>query len=81
MATLKQVIKAHRAIAAATEHYRELLRDALASGVPQVEIARELGVTRETLRKDALTDEKRQAIREADAARKARLRERAKAAS
>lgn len=81
MTTAEEVIEAYRAIGEAEQRYRELLRDAMHDRGNQARIARELGVTREKLRVDALTDEERQAVREADAKRKAELRQRAKGAT
>jgi hypothetical protein len=78
MTDLKQVIKAHEAITAAEERYREKLRAALDAGVPQIEISKALGVTREKVRQDAMTDEERERLRRADAERKADLRQRAR---
>lgn len=77
---VEEVIKAYRAIGKAEERYRQLLRTALAERGNQARIAEALGVTREKLRQDAMTEEERQAVREADAQRKAAIRQRAKAA-
>lgn len=70
MVTLKDIVEAHRAITEARERYRELLRAGLADGVTQSQIARALDVTRETVRRDALPDDQREALRRADAERK-----------
>ncbi len=80
VATLQKVIKAYEAIAAAEARYREVLREARAAGVEQVDIAAALGVTREKLRIDEMTDEEREALRERDRLRKADLRQRARVA-
>lgn len=80
MATVEEVIKAHADIGKAQERYRLLLREATQERGAQTRIAEALGVTRETLRQDAMTDDERQAVRDADARRKAELRQRAKAA-
>lgn len=77
---VQEVIKAYRAIGKAEERYRQLLRAALAERGNQARIAEALDVTREKLRQDAMTEEERQAVREADAQRKAAIRQRAKAA-
>lgn len=76
---VEEVIKAYRAISEAEEHYRQLLRDALQVRGTQARLVEALGVTREKLRQDAMTEEERQAVREADAKRKAGIRQRAKA--
>lgn len=70
MSTLKDVIEAFTAIEAAEQHYRAVLRKALASGVQQVEIAKALDRTREMIRRDAMTDEQRAVLRRADAERR-----------
>ena len=75
---VQEVIKAYNAIGQAEQRYRQLLRAALAERGNQVRIAEALGVTREKLRQDAMTDDERQAVRGADAKRKAAIRERAK---
>jgi hypothetical protein len=72
---LNEIIEAWNAIDAAERHYREILRTYLASGeVQQVDVARELGRTREMIRRDAMTEEQREEIRRADAERKRQLR-------
>lgn len=78
MSTVEDVVRAYEAIGKAELHYREVLRSALAVRGAQRQIADALGVTREKLRQDALTDEEREAVRVADAQRKTDLRERAK---
>jgi hypothetical protein len=70
MATLEDVVRAFHAIGDAEERYRETLRQAIRDGVPQVDISRELKRTREMLRRDAMTDDEREALRRADAERK-----------
>ena len=77
---VEQVIKAYGEIGKAEERYRKLLREALGVRGNQARIAAGLGVAREKLRQDAMTEQERQAVREADAARKAAIRQRAKAA-
>lgn len=67
---MDDVIKAWNAIDEARLRYQETLRDALATGVPQVEIATALNRTREMIRRDAMTDEEREALRRTDAERK-----------
>jgi hypothetical protein len=71
---LQDVIDAYEAIAAAEERYRETVRAAIADGVPQVQIAKALNRTREMIRRDAMTDEQRDALRrsESDRLRKRR---------
>jgi hypothetical protein len=72
---LNEIIDAWNAIDEAERHYREILRKYLASGdVQQVDVARELGRTREMIRRDAMTEEQREEIRKADAERKRQLR-------
>lgn len=70
MSTLQDVIKAFNAINAAEQYYREVLREALSSGVQQVEIAKALDRTREMIRRDAMTDEQRATLRRADLERR-----------
>lgn len=75
MSKLNEIIEAWNAIDAAERHYRETLRTYLASGeVQQVDVARELGRTREMIRRDAMTEDQREEIRRADAERKRQLR-------
>lgn len=78
---VQEVIKAYEAIGKAEQRYQALLRAALATRGNQARIAEALGVTREKLRQDAMTEEERQAVREADAQRKTAIRQRAKAAA
>lgn len=70
MSTLNDVIEAWRAIDAAEQRYRAILRQALDGGVQQAEISRALGRTRESIRQDALSEEERAEIRRRDAERK-----------
>lgn len=80
MATTEDVIRAHAAIAQAQERYRVTLREALQERGAQARIAQALGVTREKLRQDAMTEVEREEVRAADAARKAEVRQKAKKA-
>ncbi len=66
---MQDVIEAFNAIEAARERYRETVRAALADGVPQTQIARALDRTREMIRRDAMTDEQREELKKAEAAR------------
>jgi hypothetical protein len=68
--TLQDVIDAWRAVVEtekmhreAEERYRETVRAALADKVPQAAIAKALDRTREMIRRDAMTDEQREAYR------------------
>lgn len=76
MPSVDDVVKAHAAIERAWEHYRATLRACLAEGTAegisgrQAEISRRLGRTREMLRRDAMTDEQREALRITEAERK-----------
>jgi hypothetical protein len=72
---LQDVIDAWRGISEAEERYRETLRAAIADGVPQVEIAKAIDRTREMLRRDAMTDEQREDLRQSEAERLRRRRE------
>ncbi|MET8278358.1 hypothetical protein [Micromonospora sp. NPDC005174] len=63
------MIDAWNDIARAEERYRETLRAAIADGVPQVKIAAAIDRTREMLRRDAMTDEQREAFKRAEAER------------
>lgn len=75
MTTLQEIVEAHRAIGAARQRYRELLRAGIKSNtVKQSEVAKALDVTRETIRRDAMTDKERDEIRRADAARARKAR-------
>jgi hypothetical protein len=47
----------------AADRYREVVRAALADGVKQTEIAKALDRTREMIRRDAMTDEEREALK------------------
>lgn len=66
---MQDVIDAWNDIARAEERYRETLRAAIADGVPQVKIAAAIDRTREMLRRDAMTDEQREAFKKAEAER------------
>jgi hypothetical protein len=74
MATVREVLAAYQKITDAEERYRATLRRALAAGIPQVELAQALGLSREKLRQDTMTETDRERIRQADAARKRRRR-------
>jgi cytochrome c551/c552 len=67
---LEDVAQAYAAIGDAEQHYRAILRAAIADGVKQADISRRLKRSDEMLRQDAMTDEERQQMRERDAARK-----------
>lgn len=77
--TLDDIARAYEAITEAEERYRATLRAGIADGVQQVEISARLGRSREKIRQDAMPDEKREKLREADADRKRQIREAAKA--
>lgn len=80
MPTVEDVEVAFRAIDKAWEVYRATLRACIAEGETegiagrQAEISRRLGRTREMLRRDAMTDEQREALRLAEAERKRRAK-------
>lgn len=75
MTTLKDIVKAYRAIDAAREKYRQTLRAGLSDGVPQVEVCRAIDRTRESVRRDAMTDEELSQARESDRKRKSQQSE------
>lgn len=79
-AELAAVADAYRGIDDATERYRERLRKALSRGVRQVDVATRLGRTEESIRQDRMTEEQREALREAARSRQARVRQRAQGA-
>lgn len=79
MATVEDVIKAHAEIAKAEARYRDVLREALKVRGTQARLVEALGVTREKLRQDSLPESDREKVREADARRKAAIRDRARA--
>lgn len=61
----------YRARREADEAYRAALRDKLHKKlIQQVDVVKALGITRETVRRDAMTDEERDRIRKADADRR-----------
>lgn len=76
MPSVDDVVAAYEGIEKAWEHYRTTLRECLAEGTAegvagrQAEISRRLSRTREMLRRDAMTDEQREALRIAEAERK-----------
>lgn len=68
---LEEIVQAFRAIDAAERHYRTVLRKHLkARAVQQVDVATALKRTREMIRRDAMTEEERDRLRQADAGRK-----------
>lgn len=71
--TLQDVIDAYNAIETAWENYRAAVRRAIAAGVRQSDIARHLNRTREMIRRDAMPEDQRKALAEAE---KERLRQR-----
>ena len=74
MNELNEIIEAYHAIDAAERRYREVLRKHLKAGtVQQVDVANSLKRTREMIRRDAMTEEERDRLRQIDAERK-RLR-------
>jgi hypothetical protein len=76
MPSVDDVVEAFNGIEKAWEHYRDTLRACLAEGTAegisgrQAEIARRLKRTREMLRRDAMTEEQREALRMTEAERK-----------
>jgi hypothetical protein len=76
MATEDEVVDAFKDIERAWEHYRATLRSYLAEGIAegasgrQSAISKRLNRTREMLRRDAMTDEQRQVLRQIEAGRK-----------
>lgn len=70
MTTLDEIEDAWNDIARARERYRRTLRAGLDEGIPQVEISRRLGRTREMLRRDVMTDEQLAELKRADRERK-----------
>lgn len=70
MTTLDDIITAYRAIEAAQDRYRHVLRAGIAAGVRQVDICRALDRTRESVRRDAMPPEELARIRERDRQRK-----------
>jgi hypothetical protein len=72
---LEEIIEAYRAIDAAWTNYRAVLRKHLAAkNVQQVDVVGALGRTREMIRRDAMTDEQREEMRQVDAKRKRTVR-------
>ena len=67
--TLREVIEAYEEIARAEERYRATVRAAIAEGVKQASIARALNRTRESIRRDAMNEEERDQLRNAEAER------------
>ena len=66
--------KAEQQLREAQERYREIVRGAVADGVPQVQIAKALDRTREMIRRDAMTDEQRAGLRKTETARMRQIR-------
>lgn len=77
MTTAAEVGEAFRAIAAAEENYRTLLRAAKAEKVPEKDVMAETGRSHEQLRQDRMTEEQLAEVRRADAERKRVTREKA----
>lgn len=76
MPSVDDVVHAFEKIDKVWEEYRATLRACLAEGEAegtmgrQAEISRRLGRTREMLRRDAMTDEQREVLRQVEAERK-----------
>jgi len=76
MATEDEVVAAFEDIERAWENYRQTLRSYIAEGVTegasgrQAAIAKRLNRTREMLRRDVMTEEQREALRQVEAERK-----------
>ncbi len=70
---MQDVIDAYAAIEEARERYRETVRAAISDGVSQSAIAKALDRTRESIRRDAMPTEQREAL---EAAERERLRQR-----
>ncbi len=76
MATEDEVVAAFEDIERAWENYRKTLRSYIAEGITegasgrQAAVSKRLGRTREMLRRDAMTEEQREALRQAEAERK-----------
>lgn len=70
---MQDVIDAYNAIEEARERYRETVRAALSDGVSQTAIAKALDRTRESIRRDGMPAEQREAL---EAAERERLRKR-----
>jgi hypothetical protein len=66
---LQDVIEAWQAIADAERRYRDAVRSAIADGVQQAAIAKAISRTREKVRRDAMSEEKRAELLKADAER------------
>lgn len=79
-AELEAVADAYWGIEEATLQYRERLRKALSQGVRQVDVATRLGRKEESIRQDRMTEEQREALREAARVRQAAVRRRARVA-
>ncbi len=56
---MQDVINAYEEIRQAEERYRATVRAAIADGIRQSAIARALNRTRESIRRDAMTDDQR----------------------
>ena len=75
---MQDVIDAYAEIRRAEERYRQTVREALAGGTRQAEIAKALNLTRETIRRDAMSDEQRESLRKAETERLRKRREQLK---
>lgn len=76
MPSVDDVVTAYRAIDDAWDNYRRTLRACLQEGADegrtgrQAELVRRINRTREMLRRDAMTDEQREALKETEKERK-----------
>lgn len=61
--------EAERRLRELEERYRKTVRAAIADGVRQAEISKAIDRTREMIRRDAMTDEERAALRTTETAR------------
>lgn len=68
----QEIVDAFHLIEQRRCEYEEVLRAGLQEGVPQVDISKALNRTREMLRRDAMPEEEREKLRQADAERKRR---------
>lgn len=81
MPSVDDVVNAYNAIEEAWENYRKTLRACIEEGSAegrtgrQAEISRRIGRTREALRQDAMTNEERAALRQAEAERRRKAAE------
>ncbi|MBM0240513.1 hypothetical protein JNW88_31725 [Micromonospora sp. ATA32] len=63
IAAWNQAEQAREEAKRAEDRYREVVRAAIADGVRQTEIAKALDRTREMIRRDAMPDEQREALK------------------